>query len=207
MEEIKIAFENKDILVVNKPAGYVSTNENNKSGKSIENWLKSDLPRGGLVHRLDKGTSGLLVAAKNEKTLVKLKKIWKDRGVTKKYIALVSGNFPFEAMVEMPIGRDSYKFDRFAVNENGKMAKTVFRKLRKVSIGGKEYSLIEADLKTGRTHQIRVHLRHLRWPIVGDKLYGGEMLLDRPFLHSYYLKFDGVEVTIELDDDLLKVVG
>lgn len=207
MEEIKIVLENNELVIVNKPAGIVTTNENNKSGISVENWLKNDLPRGGLVHRLDKGTSGLLVAAKNEDTLIRLKKVWKDRGVIKKYLALVSGDFPFEATVEMPIGRDSFKFDRFAVRENGKTAKTIFKKIKKYLLNGKEYSLIEADLKTGRTHQIRVHLKHLRWPIVGDRLYGGEMFLDRPFLHSYYLKFEDVEVEIGMSADLLEILA
>lgn len=208
MEKPEVVFENDDLIVVNKPSGLVTTNENRIGGESVENWLRSErginLKRGGLVHRLDKGTSGLLVAAKNEHKLDELQKLWKDRKVTKKYLALVSGKFPYEAKVDMPIGRDSFKFDRFAVKESGKYAKTDFKLIKIITIGGKDYSLVEADLKTGRTHQIRVHLKHLRWPIVGDKMYGGEMILGRPFLHSYFLEFGKIKIEIGLAKDLME---
>lgn len=211
VEKMEVVFENDDLIVVNKPSGLVATNENRVGGESVENWLRTEkkinLKRGGLVHRLDKGTSGLLVAAKNEIKLDELQKLWKDRKVVKKYMALVSGKFPFEAKVDMPIGRDSLKFDRFAVKESGKYARTDFKLIKIITIGGKQYSLLEADLKTGRTHQIRVHLKYLRWPIVGDRVYGGEMVIDRPFLHSYYLQFDKIKIEIGLSNDLLEFIG
>lgn len=211
MEEMEIVFENDEVVVVDKPAGWISTNENNRAKNTVENWLRQEkgitIERGGLVHRLDRGTSGLLLAAKNETKLKELKKLFKDRKVVKKYWALVSGEFPFKARVEMPIDRDSFKFDRFAVREDGKMAITDFTFIKKYKINGKIYSLIEADLKTGRTHQIRVHLKYLKWPIVGDKLYGGELSLDRPFLHSIYLKVDGIEAESKLRQDLLQFLN
>ncbi|MCX6726323.1 MAG: RluA family pseudouridine synthase [Candidatus Shapirobacteria bacterium] len=202
-KEIEIIYEDDEMLVINKPTGWVTTRESLKSKvesqKYIEDWIKENRPNGlwreGLVHRLDKGTSGLLVIAKTEKSLTNLQSQFKKRGVVKKYQALVSEKFPFQAEVEMPIGRSNYQFDSFTVMENGKMARTLFKLLGKYRINNRIYSLIEADLKTGRTHQIRVHLKYLKYPIVGDEQYGGERVewLDRPFLHAYYLEVDSPE--------------
>lgn len=192
--KIKIIYEDEGMVVLNKPAGLVTTNEKAKGVETVEDWIKKnysiDLPRRGLVHRLDKGTSGLLVAAKTKASLVNLQSQFKKRKVVKKYLALVSEKFPFEAEVEMPIGRSNYQFDSFAVSESGKMARTLFKLLAKYRINDRIYSLVEADLKTGRTHQIRVHLKYIKYPIVGDKLYGGEMVewINRPFLHAYHLE-------------------
>lgn len=199
-KEIEIVYEDNEMLVVNKPAGMVTTNENARGVKTVEEWMKKNrpnsLPREGIVHRLDKGTSGLLVVAKTEKGLTDLQSQFRKREVVKKYLVLILGEFPFQAEVEMPINRSDHKFDSFEVSENGKMARTMFKLLGKYRINNRIYSLVEADLKTGRTHQIRVHLKYLKYPIVGDRLYGGEKVdwLDRPFLHSYYLEIDQPEI-------------
>jgi len=195
-KKIEVVYEDKEMLVVNKPAGMVTTNENTKEVETVEEWVKNNrqngLSREGIVHRLDKGTSGLLVIAKTVDSLVDLQFQFRKRGVVKKYLALVSGEFPFQAEVEMPIGRSGHKFDSYEVSESGKMARTVFKLLGKYRVRDQVYSLVEADLKTGRTHQIRVHLKYLKYPIIGDGLYGGEKVswLDRPFLHSYYLEIN-----------------
>lgn len=193
-KEIEIIYEDDEMLVINKPTGWVTTLT--KGQRTIEDWLKADRPNGlwreGLVHRLDKGTSGLLVIAKTERSLTNLQSQFKKRGVVKKYQALVSEKFPFQAEVEMPIGRSNYQFDSFTVTENGKMARTLFKLLGKYRINNRIYSLIEADLKTGRTHQIRVHLKYLKYPIVGDEQYGGERVewLNRLFLHAYHIEIN-----------------
>jgi len=192
-EEIKIIYEDSEMLVINKPAGIVTTNENSKNFKSIENWIKENKPNGllreGIVHRLDKGTSGILVVAKTEDALENLKKQFKQRLVKKHYLALAGGDLPADGQINMPINRSKYSFGKFKVDEEGKKAVTEFKLLKKIKIAGKIFSLVDINLKTGRTHQIRVHLSYLGWPLAGDKIYGGLAVagLERPFLHAYEL--------------------
>ncbi len=193
-EKVKIVFENDDFLVVEKPAGMVTTKEG-KDKNTLEDWLRefysNDLPRNGIIHRLDKGTSGLLLVAKNEKAFLNFKKQFKERTVTKKYYCLVCGESVMEGSIDLPISRSKYGFGKFGVSVDGRRALTEFRLVKKYIRDNKKYSLVEINLKTGRTHQIRVHLSHLRWPLVGDKLYGGEMNgLNRPFLHAGYLEIN-----------------
>lgn len=189
-EKIEIVWESGDILVLNKPAGVVTTRERSVDTKNIylEDWVKKNRPNGltreGIIHRLDKGTSGLIVVAKTSEAMIDLKRQFKNRLTKKIYWALVEGDFPFEAEINMPIKRSNYGFDKFGVNEDGKQAVTLARTVKKYKKDGKIYSLIEIGLKTGRTHQIRVHMSYLRWPIVGDRLYGSKTVLGRPFLHA-----------------------
>lgn len=191
MEEVKINFENNDLLVLEKPAGMVVTNENRQGMETVEGWLLKNrrgmgLRRQGIVHRLDKGTSGLLLVAKTEENLEYLKYLFKERKIKKRYLALVSGEVSTDGVIEMPIGRSQRHFGRFKVREDGKISETHFRREAVISFLKRKYSLVSVDLKTGRTHQIRVHFQYLGWPLVGDKTYGGEMDLgiDRPFLHA-----------------------
>lgn len=200
MEEVEIIFENSDYVVVNKPAGLVTTNENGREIISLESWLKNKygengLRRQGIVHRLDKGTSGLLLVAKNQKYLDFLQKIIKERKVRKTYLALVSGEASFKGSIDMPIGRNGHIFGKFGVKTEGKMALTLFERLAVINYEGKKFSLVKIDLKTGRTHQIRVHFAYLGWPLVSDKTYGGKMIenLERPFLHSREISFVDME--------------
>jgi len=222
MEEVKIVFENNDYLVINKPAGLVTTNENGREIESLERWLQNKfgdngLKRQGIAHRLDKGTSGLLLVAKNQKYLDFLQKIIKERKVKKTYMALVCGGASFDGSVNMPIGRNGHIFGKFGVKTEGKIALTLFERKAFINYEGKKFSLVKVDLKTGRTHQIRVHFAYLGWPLVGDKIYGGKSVgeLTRPFLHSCEISFidlRGKEViyTSDLAEDLkecLKQMG
>lgn len=195
-KEIKIIWEDEDILVLNKPAGVVTTRERSTDNRNfyLEDWVKNNrpngLPREGIVHRLDKGTSGLVVVAKTEMAMIDLKKQFKTHLTKKIYWALVEGDFPFEAEIDMPIKRSNYGFDKFGVSEDGKQAITTAKIIKKYKKDEKIYSLIEIGLKTGRTHQIRVHMSYLRWPIVGDHLYGSKTVLGRPFLHARELSLN-----------------
>jgi len=206
---MEILYENKEILVLNKPAGMITTNENRSNKEqSVEDWVgeyyENSLPRKGIVHRLDKGTSGILIVAKTEESLSHLKAQFKQRKVIKHYFALVGGDLPKVGNIKMPIDRSKYSFGRFKVDEMGKMAETEFEVKNKFMIQSKKYSLVDINLKTGRTHQIRVHFSYMGWPLVGDKLYGGQMFegLNRPFLHAYYTKIEGLEFRSELATDL-----
>lgn len=193
-EKVKVVFENKNLMVVEKPAGMVTTKEG-KDKNTLEDYLRNnfgnDLPRNGIIHRLDKGTSGLVVVAKNKEAFDNLKSQFKNRTTKKKYYCLVCGEAVGDGSINLPIGRSKFGFGKFGVSVDGRRAVTEFKLLKKYVRNGKKYSLLEVNLKTGRTHQIRVHLSHLKWPLVGDKLYGGEENgLFRPFLHAAYLEID-----------------
>ena len=222
MEETKIIFEDNDLLVLEKPAGLVVANENGREKETVELWLVNrglgmGLKRQGIVHRLDKGTSGILLAAKTEEYLKYLSALFKGRQIEKRYLALVSGEVSLEGRIEMPICRSKRYFGRFEVRENGKRSETRFERMAVINFSVKKYSLVRVYLKTGRTHQIRVHFRYLGWPLVGDKLYGGVSLLgiERPFLHAAEISFRDKgdvlrhfesEMPIELSH-LLKKIG
>lgn len=193
-EKIKIIFENKELLVVEKPAGLTTTKERKGEEGTLEDLLMeirpNNLDRQGIVHRLDKGTSGLILVAKNELALKKLKRQFKERKVVKKYNCLVEGNSSVDGVINAPIGRSRYAFAKFKVGVDGKESITEFKCINKYRKGDKKYSLLEVNLKTGRTHQIRVHMSYLGWPLVGDKTYGGKTdEIDRPFLHAVFIEF------------------
>jgi 23S rRNA pseudouridine1911/1915/1917 synthase len=218
MEEIKIIFEDKDMMVVEKPPLMTTTKERKGEEGTLEDYLRkvkpNNLLRNGIVHRLDKGTSGLVMVAKTEEAFLGLKKQFKERSLSKKYYCLVGGDVSFQGVVDMPIARSKYSFAKFGVSEEGKKALTEFKLIKKYKKNGKTYSLLEIDLKTGRTHQIRVHLSHLRWPLVGDRVYGGEVFdgLKRPFLHAYKIIFkhpisnQEMKMEIGLPEDLVEIL-
>lgn len=196
MEEVKIIFENNDYIVFDKPAGLVTTNENGRETESLELWVKNKygdngLRRQGIAHRLDKGTSGIVLVAKTQQYLDYFLQLFKSRKIYKKYIALIWGEASFKGSIDMPIGRNGHIFGKFGVKSGGKNALTLFERLVVINYENKKYSLLRIDLKTGRTHQIRVHFAHLGWPLVSDKIYGGKMIgnLERPFLHSSEIIF------------------
>lgn len=218
MEEVKIIFEDKELMVVEKPPLMTTTKEKRGEDGTLEDYLRkirlNNLLRNGIVHRLDKGTSGLVLVAKTSDAFLGLKKQFKERSLTKKYYCLVGGDVSYEGLIDMPIARSKYFFAKFGVNEDGKRALTKFKLIKKYKKDGRIYSLLDVDLKTGRTHQIRVHFNHLRWPLVGDKVYGGEMVegLKRPFLHAYKIVFQHpitdkkIEVEVSLPVDLLEIL-
>ena len=173
--ELDVRFEDKDILIINKPKGMVvHPGAGNPTGTLVNGLLNFDsslsyLPRAGIVHRLDKDTSGLMVVSRNEKTYLNLIDQLKERTVTRKYTALVVGEPSLSGVIDKPIGRHPKFRTKQAVVKSGKEAISRFKKVK--SLEG--YSLLEVSLETGRTHQIRVHLSYLGFPIVGDNTYGG----------------------------------
>lgn len=190
---LEILFEDENLLVINKQPGIVvHPTLDHPSGtvvngilNHLESELKNDKLRPGIVHRLDKDTSGVLVVAKNEKTLENLKKQFKTRTVKKTYIALVHREVEKQTgLINNPIGRHPKFKSKFNVDSNGKEAQTKYFVLKRFP----KFTLLELQPQTGRTHQLRVHLSHLGHPIVGDKLYGGKMLLPRQFLHASKLE-------------------
>lgn len=148
------------------------------------------LPRAGIVHRLDKDTSGLLVVAASETAFVSLSAQLAQRSMSRRYLAIVRGRAPEQGTVDAPVGRDPRTRTRMAVvvPPGGRPARTHFRCLAAMQVDGLELSLVECRLETGRTHQIRVHLRHLGHPLAGDALYGGpDPGIGRQALHAWRL--------------------
>jgi 23S rRNA pseudouridine1911/1915/1917 synthase len=223
---IDAVYEDEDLLVVNKPAGMVVHPAHGHWEGTLVNALLARYPdlavgdagRPGIVHRLDRDTSGLIVVAKTEAALEHLRQQFKSRAVKKTYLALVHGQPPApEGIVEAPVGRDPHRRQRMAVVPGGRAARTHYRLLE--SLG--HYCLLAVSPETGRTHQIRVHLSWLGVPVVGDPLYnrGREareakkrLGLARQFLHAWRLCLErpggkGVlELEAPLPTDLARVL-
>lgn len=175
---LDIIYEDKDIIVVNKPKGLVVHPANgNPDGtlvNAIMNICKDSLSgiggeiRPGIVHRIDKDTSGLLIVAKNDKAHIALSEQIKNREIVKKYVALVRGVIKEnEATIDMPIGRSTKDRKKMAVRKDGKVAITHFKVIQRFQ----GYTYLDIKIDTGRTHQIRVHLAEIGYPIVGDGVY------------------------------------
>lgn len=217
-KNIKIIFENKDFIIVDKPAGLLVHKTNNPSSYSLVDFLLSKYPRirnvvdfnqsqeailqnrYGIVHRIDKDTSGLLLVALNQKSLMILKQLFKDRQVHKEYICLIRGCIKnIHGHIKYPIVRSRLDHTKRLSVVNTKQSQKTQRTAHTeywVLERYKDSTLLKVVIHTGRTHQIRVHLQSIGHPIVGDKLYGGKLeyrdknSLNRQFLHASKLKFE-----------------
>lgn len=193
---VPILYEDGDVLVVNKPAGLTVHPAPGHRGHTLVNAMLShlatasgDTERPGIVHRLDRDTSGIMVIARNAAAHANLAAQFKQHKVTKVYLALVRGHLaPEEGIIEAAIGRDTGDRKKMAVTveSHGRQAVTRYRVVRYIG----NYSYLEVMPQTGRTHQIRVHLAAIGYPVVGDAAYGVEVpFLSRQFLHAHKLGF------------------
>lgn len=194
---LDIVFEDSDVVVINKPQGMVVHPSAGHASGTLVNALLfhikdlssiNDVVRPGIVHRIDKDTSGLLMVAKNNLAHEALAKQLKDKTSLRKYVALVHGHIPHEkGRIDAPIGRSHNDRKKQAVIDGGKEAVTHFQVLERFS----EYTFIELELETGRTHQIRVHMHYIGYPVAGDPLYGPKKTLrgNGQFLHAKLLGF------------------
>lgn len=243
VETVKIVYEDGTFLVIDKPSGWVVNRaETTKGAQIVQDWVEKYLKvpqeestrdtrgtldicdtfcrRAGIVHRLDKETSGLLLVAKTPTAFENLQKQFKERKVEKRYLALVHGKVePPEGVIEAAISRSPFDRKKFGVFLGGREAKTKYRVLSiKYKVWERKeffYSLLELTPETGRTHQIRVHLKYIGHPVVGDEKYAGRKIArqdrqwcPRQFLHAAYLKFrhpktkEEMEFKEELPKDL-----
>jgi 23S rRNA pseudouridine1911/1915/1917 synthase len=216
---LNIIFEDDDVLVIDKPAGMVVHPAPGHYDHTMVNAVLHHLPdltdagdalRPGVVHRLDKDTSGLILIAKNRLSHAKLVDQFKLHAVDKTYITLVKGHLtPGNGAIEAPIGRDPRNRKRMAVVSTGREACTEYNVTRYIG----DYTLLEVKLATGRTHQIRVHLSAIGYPVAGDTTYGRKSPdVPRQFIHAYRLGFylpstgEYVEFTADLPADLEQVL-
>ncbi len=214
-----LVYEDGDVIVINKPAGLTVHPAPGHSRHTLVNALIKRFPdlegfggsmRPGIVHRLDKDTSGLMVIARSEIARQSLINQFKSRSVKKCYLVLIKGKLePSKGAIDAPIGRDPSDRKRMAVVSKGRNARTDYRVLKYLD----GYTLVEANIQTGRTHQIRVHFKAIGYPVVGDAVYGMKSnLIKRQFLHAYYLEFKlpssnlSRAFTCELPDDLQKAL-
>ena len=221
-EPPQILYEDEFLLVLNKPAGWVVNRSETIKEETLQDWIENNLKlkienlksyRSGIVHRLDKDTSGVLVVAKTPEVFENLQKQFKERMVKKRYLVLVHGRIqPSEGIIRAPIARSPFDRKKFGVFLGGREAETKYKTISNLKPAclpvdrygrtgrsknsKEEFSLLEVEPKTGRTHQIRVHLKYLGYPVVADEFYAGrktyradKLWCPRQFLHASELSF------------------
>lgn len=223
--DFAVAFEDEDVLVVDKPAGVVVHPGAGRPGGTLANGLLARFPelsdlaqecRWGIVHRIDRDTSGLLIVGRNAKTFQRLQAALKGREIKRDYRALVSGLFESATgTIDAPIGRDPAEPTRMAVVEAGRSARTHYQRLAEWDDA--DVSLASVSLETGRTHQIRVHMQSIGHPVVGDPIYGRKRPTPgdpgRTWLHAASLTFDHpsgsgpMTVRSDLPEDLVASIA
>ena len=251
MDELSVVYQDKYLLVIDKPSGLVVNKAESVSGATLQDLLSSylNLPAGdlgiggraGIVHRLDRETSGLIICAKTQKAFENLQKQFKERQVEKEYLALCHGRLEKEGVISGQLGRHPKNLGKFAVLSTGREAETKYQTLKHLRMRDKDierlvmglkakslnyykqfahFSYLALYPKTGRTHQIRVHLKSLQRPVVADSLYLGKRLYQfdhqwcpRLFLHAASLKLNHpishktLELTSDLPNDLEKALN
>lgn len=220
---LEILYEDDNMAVINKPSGMLTHPAAHETNNTLVNALLykfgenlSDINgnfRRGIVHRLDKNTSGLLMIAKNNETHEYLAALIKNHDITKKYRTIVKGVYPADNdIIALPIGRHPSQPHKMAVRDDGKESTTIVKVIERF----KDAAYLEITLVTGRTHQIRVHLSHKGYPVFNDSLYGfgkSKVNTDEQVLQSYYLKFkkpfsdEVIEIEIEPDEKINKVLN
>jgi len=203
----KIIFEDETLLVIDKPSGWIVSDATTTNGQpTIQSWLRQNFQfsifnfqecRSGIVHRLDKETSGVLLVAKTKEAFLYLQSLFKTRKVKKSYVALLHGSLKEkEGVIEAEVGRLPWNRRRFGVLSGGRDSKTRYKVRKEFEKGNDKYSLVDFYPETGRTHQIRIHAKHIGHAIVGDEFYAGRKTArtdrtwcPRLFLHAQSISF------------------
>jgi len=203
--ETKIIFEDNELLVVNKPSGMVVNRANTTKNPTLQDWLEEYLKlkddgiggRAGIVHRLDKPTSGILIVAKTTHAFENLQKQFKKRQIKKNYQCLVHGKIDIKkGEITVPVGRLPWNRERFGVLPGGRSAETHYEVINYYKNNKDTFSLVDVFPKTGRTHQIRIHMKYLGYSLVADDFYAGrktsrddKVWCPRLFLHAQSITF------------------
>lgn len=202
----KLIYEDYSLFVLEKPSGWITNDASTTNGQpTIQSWVRTNHYslitnhlefRDGIVHRLDKETSGLLLVAKTKETFEELQRQFKDREVHKTYTALVHGKTSHPlGVISEPVGRLPWRRDRFGVLPGGREAITRYKVIGyRVNSNNEKFTLLELKPETGRTHQIRIHLKHIGYPIVADEFYAGRKTArnDRKWCPRLFLHAGGI---------------
>lgn len=236
MNDIPIVYEDDALLIIDKPSGIAVNRSENEKFTTIQDWAQKRIKnlehadnqeensyydRAGIVHRLDKDTSGLLIIAKKQQSFHLLQKEFTDKQVNKKYLALVHGKVqPVCGQIKAPLGRLPWQRRKFGVLPYGRQALTSYQVFQRFTYQNQDYSLLTVTPLTGRTHQIRIHLKYLGHSIVADKLYAGRKIYQqdtefcpRLFLHAQSLEFTHpfsnrkISVESKLPAELTRVIN
>ncbi len=213
-KKLNIIYEDDYLLIVNKPTNILihsdgNQNVDNTLSNVVANYYKNkdiNIPV-RYIHRLDKDTTGITIFAKDPLTEAYLDDLIEKRILHRDYLAFVEGSLDKDIIINKPIGRDRHINNKYRISETGKEAITIVKVIKNY----KKYTLVRLSLKTGRTHQIRVHMASISHPLCGDTLYGGSLkYIDRPALHSYYVKFNDIfgqpiEISQKLPFDMEKM--
>lgn len=201
----KVIHETPNYIVVDKPSGWITNSSSTTTNQPVlQDWIRDNLEfpisksiefRSGIVHRLDKETSGIIIIAKNENSFQELQKQFKDRIVSKTYVALAHGEInPKSGTINVPVGRLPWRRDRFGVLPGGRSSMTKYSVVEVLNAKKESFSLVELHPKTGRTHQLRIHLKHINHPIVSDNFYAGRKTArnDRKWCPRLFLHAKGI---------------
>jgi len=235
---LPILFENDAFLAINKPPGIVVNRAESVKGETVQEWMEKKCPmsnvqcpmsndfvsRAGIVHRIDKETSGILLIAKTPEAFVELQRQFKERLIKKTYLAIAHGSIvPENGEVRAPVGRLPWNKERFGIVPGGKPSVTKYKVISnfkfQISNSQQELSLVELYPETGRTHQIRVHMKYINHPIVGDYLYAGRKTsrddrewAPRVMLHAWKLicrdpsTATPIEIIAPIPDDMNSII-
>lgn len=216
----RIVFEDDHMLALLKPSGWITNKASTtKNQPVLQKWIEDNLDfeiskneklRSGIVHRLDKETSGIILVAKNEEIMRALQSKFKQREVKKKYTALAHNvSAQKEGTIDAPVGRLPWRRDRFGVLPGGRSATTHFKVKHLYARKEEKFTLFELEPVTGRTHQIRIHLKYINHPIVGDHFYAGRKTArnDRKWCPRLFLHASSIELSHPKDDTKLKLTA
>jgi 23S rRNA pseudouridine1911/1915/1917 synthase len=188
--DVSILFEDVAFLAINKPVGVVVNRAESVKGETIQDWVEKNAKcpmlndqsnagsefcmRSGIVHRIDKETTGILLIAKTLESFIELQRQFKERVISKTYMAIVHGELvPKEGEVRAPVGRLPWNRERFGIVPGGKESVTKYAAIKTIEKDGEKLTLVSVHPETGRTHQIRVHMKYMNHPLLGDYLYAG----------------------------------
>lgn len=214
----EIIYEDNEILVLDKPSGWITNDSQTVSNQAVvQKWIfenfnfdlsKDRARRSGIVHRLDKETSGILVVAKTLASFDYLQEQFKKRLIIKDYTALVHGDVvPTEGNIEVPVGRLPWARKKFGILPGGRESRTLYKALCIYKNKESKFTLLKLQPKTGRTHQIRIHMKYLGYPIVSDEVYAGRKTSrnDRKWCPRLFLHATGISLKTRVDSGILKI--
>ncbi len=236
--DVSILFEDTAFLAINKPVGVVVNRAESVKGETIQDWMEAQYPifhhvsgeseeqaafvdRSGVVHRIDKETTGILLIAKTLESFIELQRQFKERVIQKTYLAIIHGALsPKEGEVRAPVGRLPWNRERFGIVPGGKESVTKYSAIKSIEKDGEKLTLVSVHPETGRTHQIRVHMKYINHPLLGDYLYAGRKTsrddrewATRVMLHAWKITLQhpttGETLAIEapIPDDMNRIIS